>query len=119
MKASQLLRGALEHLSLDSYDLLYSRKETFVCKALEKYVGLAYARNDVAHRAVFYLIEYIKKLVNPTRLSARTLESWALDNIPGAVAHKKRHPEEWREMMQAYRHRWVKHLVKEFEAKGE
>ena len=126
MKASQLLRGAVPFLARDFTEAFYTGKNVYTCHAIDKCARSMYGSSmyGAADRAAIAtasadLVRYINVLLCPEAPKSMTLACWVLDNVPGAIALKDYHPDKWLDQIQAYRHRWVQHLIKEFEAKGE
>jgi hypothetical protein len=115
MKASQLLRGAARRLAHGYYD----GKEYYICNAIGLYVDTVKEEDrGRARLAQKELVNYIDTLLMG-EYGPRTLGDWADHNIPASRRLRSRNYGHWRDQMQAYRHRWVRHLIVEFESRGE
>jgi hypothetical protein len=120
MKPSQLLRGAVKHLALTYYDVGARDKDLYICNAIRYYAHSVPEKDrDKAVYAQIQLVRHIEVLLRQDSEHNLTLDGWVRLNVPGSKRLKSRNHALWIDQMQAYRHRWVQHLIVEFEAEGE
>ena len=109
MKTSQVFKQAKKYLWTGDLNDSFN-KSSYICHAISD-VGYIYGR----HYHTPY--ERAKCFIQFSIAPHYDLEDWVRANVKGA--HKVLNKAGGTEQMQAYRHRWLDALIKEFEAKGD
>ena len=113
MKTSEVFKQAKEHLwegYLDCFD-----GEAFMCHAI---IEAAWVRDIHDKDSKQYLpYKRAQKIIHQRIHPAYDLEHWVRKNVKNS--YKVLNKIHGAQQMQAYRHRWIDELIKEFEAKGQ
>ena len=112
MKTSEVFKQAKQHLWDGNRRTAYGEK--FICHAIDKAADYHGAKAFSEKRK-----PYVRaKLIISLRIAPNfTLFTWVYDNVDGA--RKVVWSRKGEQQMQAYRHRWLDALIKEFEKKGD
>ena len=113
-KTSGALRCAKKYLWDAKYHLWYHEdKYPHICNALEE----AHINNEITYKALIKARSVIMRRLAPSI----SVADWLERNV--GITHYSKYSVRdhafWTQQLQAYRHRWVDALIKEFEAKGD
>lgn len=116
MKTSEIFKQAKDFLWHGDTDLIDG--ESYICHAIEEVAWVHGIQPSNAHYdRLFAPYQRAKKIIQQRIHPHYDLENWVRSNVKDS----------WRtlnkikgtEQMQAYRHRWLDALIKEYETKGD
>ena len=116
MKVSEVLKQAKQHLwDGGTRAMCHIGVATYICHSIE---NAAYIRGLFVDNSRDYApYKRAKRIIHQRIAPHYDLDSWVRKNVKGS--YKVLNKADGEQQMQAYRHRWLDALIKEFESLGE